>query len=259
MSGRSIPVPSTLTAQIRHYCENKKLTEFLFADKCGLSHTAVNRIIRGQRTAYSSYSAKRINQVLHNGQDFSGSSRITRGNVSVGKLTPVPSWVIPPLRSLIETGGGQTKVGAMIGVDGGALRKVVDGKQIVMRKGNLDKVIAWLHGGNKKPNGEARPTLPAAQTRLPLDVHSQEMNQIIDAFNRWTDQQREAVANLAHAFSKKAEDATKDDTIAALRSLVKELEADLSSAEADACKWENEYHKLKARVDGMTKLLQGGN
>ncbi len=265
MGSRSLNIPSTLRAKIHHYMSTKNINAQQFADRCGLSYTVIIRIVRAERSVYSGYSAKRINQVLNNGEDFSGKPRQERLNVSVGALTPIPAWIIPALRDFVESVGTQSHAGKRIGVDGSLLGKVIGGGQSQMRAENLSKIVAFFKGKDGSPaakykiSGDSFVKTPVpskkSQPELPLGVHAAEMNLIHDAFNHWTDEQREAFGNLAHAFKRRDEDSAALKNVGALAVALRKifaLEASLSEAEASATKWEHEYLKLKQKVEALT-------
>jgi len=278
--GRAMQVPHTLARESTEYRRKHEITRSAMGDLCGLSETTVQRVEDGLVKVISTYTLKRMNSVIHCGVSFANSEKRTRKGCSTGNLVPVPSWCITPLRDAVER-LGQTDLGRIMGVEGGSLGKVMMGTQTKMRAENVAKLINWFkdakHVGSV--SGQFQEVLKLGtlhivpktngKGQLPPDVHASEMNQIHDAFNGWTDSQREAFSNLAHAFRSTSRDeasanevavlearvTVRNNRIEALGVQVSDLEGKLSEAEAAACRWENAYLNVKEGVETITKKL----
>jgi hypothetical protein len=196
-------IPEKIGRDIQGYCEDSGITYADFANQSGMSLTTIRSIASGGYTHWTDYTRRRISEVLYNGSNFSTAPRRSRVDVATGKNVPVPTWLIDPLRRFILKHDQLKHVSDKIGVDGSVLRKITEGLQVQARQTTVDRLIAFF---KQNPVPVERSPVVAYSPRpkqgelLPEGVHAAEMNQIIGAFNRWNDEQREAFSNFAHAF-----------------------------------------------------------
>ena len=277
MSKRSLPIPSVLKTQIVKFCVDQSMSTVDFSKRCGLSETVIVGIVNGNHTTYSRYSQKRINVVLHNGSDLTNEPRRKLTNVPKGKLIPVPTWFVGSIRDYLESQPNQSVAGRNIGIDGGVLRRIVEGTQIIMRSSSVEKIITFFGPPSKQP--ELPLPKPFAQEKKslsttirkhpdPCGCAAKEINQIHDAFNGWSPEQREAFSNFAHAFRNHKGQSellivTWKNRVSALEAELQKTQArtakilrDLKDAEKDAVKWEAQYHTLQEKLKALTGVTK---
>lgn len=276
---RGSELPSTMRRDIELYCQRvseKEGVDFTidaFTVRCGVSVSTMKRVMEG-RAKFSAVVIKRINQVVHNGASFDG--QVTKYVPSVkGKLVEIPTWLIPAIRSHLESKQNDKIAELEVGVVGGALRKICNGTRLSVRQSTMDKLLIfyndYVYPAGPSPRDtiskpkEEQPT-PVVDKRIPSgtmqpqvesSVHASEettklANRLIDAFNHLDTDDRELLCNVADCIARSS-------NVSAARAYSENLEKRLERQDGERATAESERDRrecgLLTEVNRLKALL----
>ncbi len=219
-------LPSTMLRDIDLYCkrvsekEGIEFTIHAFTMRCGVSASTMKRVMAG-RARFSSVVIKRINQVVHNGASFNGQKTKFVPSV-LGKNVEVPVWLIPAIRSHLESVKHDKVAEIEVGMLGGSLRKICNGTRLTVREPTLAKLLAFYDPSKYTLPTEPSPRdtvsnknkpIPAVKTEAVTNAvpstHAEDetcklANRLIDAFNHLSADDRELLCKVGESIGKHA-------------------------------------------------------
>jgi len=183
---RGVLVPSAMRRDIELYClrtaqkEGRKFFSIgSFTVRCGLSTRTMGRVLEGTEEV-SEAVIKRINRVLHNGERFDGQS-IKKVSSVTGKLCEIPTWLIPAIRTHLESKKNDKAAELEVGIVGGSLRKICNGTRLSVKEPTLEKLLEFYKDYHTVPT-ELSPsdqTRPQVESRDTVTAHAEKVSKLV--------------------------------------------------------------------------------